>query len=63
MPLRVVGGIYAHAVKLKLKGQHAHSTLPELPLNAAIEHYCTFYQLLQPVTQTVWGIAAFMLSL
>ena len=37
------------AVKLKLIGRHVHQTPPVLPVNAAVEHYCAFYQLLQPV--------------
>ena len=37
------------AVKLKLIGRHVHQTPPVLPFNAAVEHYCAFYQLLQPV--------------
>ena len=36
-------------VKLQLKGLTLTHQSPSLPLNAAIEHYCTFYQLLQPV--------------
>lgn len=36
-------------VKLKLIGRHVHQTPPVLPVNAAVEHYCAFYQLLQPV--------------
>jgi hypothetical protein len=36
-------------VRLKLKGRHVHQTKPELPLDAGIDHFCAFYQLLQPV--------------
>lgn len=36
-------------VRLRLLGRHAKSTGGTLPVGAGIEHYCAFYQLMQPI--------------
>ena len=49
-------------VKLKLIGRHVHQTPPVLPVNAAVEHYCAFYQLLQPIPQAKDQLIPYLFS-